>query len=298
MNSSRFKQQQLKYLSHLLHCTPAEILYICENIHLFYGKWVEDKMDKKGNIKLYPNGTPKQRIIRPSYSKLKQIQTSINTNILSKVPMPPNVHGGIKSKSNISNAKAHQGHKYKFCTDLQAFYPSVNNDQVYKMFLGLHFSPFAASWLTKLTTIERELPQGAPTSTSIANIVFLPIDLQLIKLSEDDAINYTRYVDDLTFSSSIDFRVHTLKIIDLIIRGGFKISYRKTHYQANQTITGVNVYNNFIDVPENIKIKVKSEEAIKDNFKPYTTYCNRVRSTNTNMKGNNSPVGKQDTAHV
>jgi RNA-directed DNA polymerase len=287
MNSSRFKQQQLKYLAQLLHCLPSEILYVCDNIHLFYGKWVEDKMDKKGNVKRYPDTTPKQRIIRPSYSRLKKIQVSINRNIFSKVPMPSNVHGGIKGKSNISNAKVHQGHKYRFCTDLQAFYPSVNSDQVYKMFLGLHFSPFAASWLTKLTTIERELPQGAPTSTSIANLVFLPIDLQLIKLSQDNAINYTRYVDDLSFSSSTDFRERTLKIIDIVIQGGFKINYRKTHFQANQTITGINVYNNFIDTPEKIKLKVKSEESIKDNFKPYTSYYNRVRSTNTNMKRDN-----------
>lgn len=285
MTSSQYKKKQLNLLASLLCCRPSEIEYLCENLESYYAKWVEQKRDSiTGKPKTYPDGTPKERVIRPSYNRLKAIQASIKTNILSKVELPDNIQGGVKKKSNISNAKKHQGNKYVFATDLQDFFPSINHKQIFVLFLQLGYSKYIAHWLTKLTSIEFELPQGTPTSTAIANLVFLNIDKKLIELSKENRLTYTRFVDDLVFSSSKDFRHLTNPIIGFIKSGGFKISYRKTKYEGDQLITGIKVFNNYIDAPDKIKSSAKNELSSEATHKPYTNYLERIRSTNSNMK--------------
>lgn len=282
MNSLRFKKAQLTYLAHLLQCREEEIEYLCEHIGSYYDKWVEKKINAKTGLpKMYPDGTIKKRTIRPSLFKLKKIQQRVKTEILDKVILPPNVFGGVKGKTNIINAKFHQGNKYIFCTDLQEFFPGINHRQIHNIFLKLGYSKYVAHWLTKLTSIEFELPQGTPTSTAIANLVFLPVDKQLIALCKTAGITYTRYVDDLTFSSPKDFRPLISEILLLVTGGGFKISYRKTSYQAEQLITGIKVHNNYIDSSEKIKKKVMEEAASDAPNKPCTSYHNRIINTNT-----------------
>jgi len=286
MKSSQFKKKQLHYLASLLCCAPGEIEYLCNNIQHYYGKWVEVKKDKvTGVIKKYPDGTPKERVIRPSYKKLKEIQKSIKINILAKIELPENIQGGVKKKSNITNAKKHQGNKYQFATDLQGFFPSITHKQIYNLFLSLGYSNYISHWLTKLTSIEFELPQGTPTSTAIANLVFFETDKRLIALSEEYDLTYTRFVDDLTFSSSKDFRFLTGQILEIVRAGGFSISYRKTKYQGNQTLTGINVFNNYIDAPDKIKLKAKEEQKMNQTTtnRPYTSYLQRIRGTNENL---------------
>ncbi len=286
MKSSQYKKKQLKFLASVLCCQPAEIECLCEKIESYYGKWVEEKKDKvTGKVKTYSDGTPKKRIIRPSYSRLKQIQKSIKINILSKIKLPENIQGGVKKKSNITNAKKHQGNKYQFSTDLQDFFPSVTHKQIFKLFLDLGYSNHIAYWLTKLTSIEFELPQGTPTSTAIANLVFIETDKKLIALCNENKITYTRFVDDLTFSGPKDFQSLTNEILDIVKGSGFKISYRKTKYEGDQTLTGIKVFNNYIDAPDKIKEKAKAE--LSDTsllHRPYNSYVSKIRMTNKNLK--------------
>ncbi len=286
MRSSQYKRKQLKFLASILCCHPAEVEYLCKNIKSYYGKWVEEKKDKvTGKIKTYTDGTPKKRIIRPSYSRLKQIQKSIKINILSKIELPENIQGGVKKKSNITNAKTHQGNKYQFATDLQVFFPSVTYKQIFKLFLNLGYSNHIAHWLTKLTSIEFELPQGTPTSTAIANLVFIETDKKLIALCNANQITYTRFVDDLTFSASKDFRSLINEILSIVRSSGFKISYRKTKYEGDQTLTGIKVFNNYIDAPNKIKEKAKAELSDASLLhRPYNAYLSNIRMTNKNLK--------------
>jgi RNA-directed DNA polymerase len=281
MNSSQYRKSQLKFLCATIGCKPEELEYILAHVDDFYREWFEQKVNKStGGYKTYKDGTVKQRAIRPSVKRLKTIQSAIKNKILARVPLPDNIHGGVKKRSNISNAKPHQGKKFQFTTDLQEFYPSVKNDRVHRMFLGLGYSDHAANWLTKLTTWKYELPQGTPTSTHIANLVFLAIDKKLIALCERHGLTYTRYVDDLTFSSQEDFRPVTNEILDIISDGGFNISYRKTAYKGNQTVTGIEIFNNYIDAPEKMKVKAKAEETSESKSKPYKNYVAAIRRTN------------------
>jgi RNA-directed DNA polymerase len=281
MNSSQYKLNELKKLCSIIGFKPKDVEQVALNIDDYYKEWVEKKIDKKtGDFKRYLDGTIKERTLRPSQRELKTIQTNIKNKILGSIQFPDNVHGGIKRRSNISNAKSHQGKKYQFTTDLQEFYPNITPQRVYDNFRRLGFSSHFSHWLTKLTTWKYELPQGTPTSTLIANIVFHATDLELISLCERHGITYTRYVDDLTFSSQQDFKHLLNDILHIITTNNFKLSYRKTKYKGNQTITGIEVFLNKIDAPEPIREKAQQELATNAGVKPYTNYLNNIRKTN------------------
>jgi RNA-directed DNA polymerase len=285
MISSLFKKNEFKKLCATIGFKPIDVSLIVANIDKFYYIKKEYKLDKiTGERKTYKDGTEKMRIIHPSVKELKAIQKSIKNNILTQIPLPQVIHGGVKKKSNISNAKPHKGKKYKFTTDLQEFYPNITNSMVYETFLSLKFSNHMSNWLTKLTTWKHKLPQGAPTSTHVSNLVFLKTDYKLIQLCNDNNITYTRYVDDLTFSSQHDFRHLLNEILEIVLNDNFKISYRKTKYKGDQTITGIEVFLNKIDAPQHIKDKAQLEIDTNSVTRPYGNYVNRIELVN-NKKG-------------
>lgn len=282
MNSSQFKINEFKKFCSVICFKPNIVENIVKNTDKCYKEWIEKKLDKKTGLpKKYLDGTEKQRTIRPSQGKLKIIQSIIKNKILVSIKLPAVVHGGVKRCSNITNAKPHQGNKYVFTTDLQEFYPNITSQRVYDTFCKF-FSPHYSHWLTNLTTWKYELPQGTPTSTHIANLVFLETDLELIKLCNSNNVTYTRYVDDLTFSSQQDFKHLLSNILEIVTTNNFKLSHRKTQYKGKQTITGINVFLNKIDAPDKIKEKSKIEIETKAETKPYTTYLNNIRKTNKN----------------
>lgn len=285
MNSLQFKKNEFKRFCWSVGFKPTEVKQILQRLDDYYKEWVEKKINKKtGEYKKFEDGTVKQRTIRPSLQELKIIQTNIKNRILSQIELPANVHGGVKKRSNISNAKPHQGNKYQFTTDLQEFYPNIDFKRVYDTFISLKFSPHYSHLLTKFTTWKYELPQGTPTSTHIANLVFLKTDLQLIELCNKHEINYTRYVDDLTFSSQKDFRFLLKELLNVVTSQNFKVNYRKTKYCGNQTVTGIDVFLNKIDAPKKIIEKAKLEMDEKTEFKPFTNYLNNIRKTNQRKK--------------
>lgn len=281
MNSLQFKKSQFKLFCANIGFSPVKVEYIVKNIDSYYNEWFEKKKDKKnGGFKTYKDGTIKIRTIRPSLKELKIIHKIIKDKILTPIKLPKYIHGGVKKRSNVSNAKPHQGNKYQFTTDLQNFYPSIKFDRVFDTFLKLGFSNHYSHWLTKITTWKFELPQGTPTSTHISNLVFLETDFKLVDLCNKNNITYTRYVDDLTFSSQENFKHLLNNILQIVTESGFKISYRKTKYEGNQNITGIDVFNNFIDAPSKIILKSKDETSNKNGYKPYTNYLNNIRKTN------------------
>jgi RNA-directed DNA polymerase len=87
-------------------------------------------------------------------------------------------------------------------------------------------------------------------------------------------------VDDLTFSSQQDFRPFLKDILGIVTSNGFKLSYRKTKYNGNQTITGIDVFLNKIDGPDRIIEKSKIELISSAVNKPVTNYLNNIRKTN------------------
>jgi len=184
MNSSlykkeAFKKYEFKKLCYLLGFKQKEILNLLNAIEDNYIEWTENKEDKNGSPKKYLDGTIKTRTFRNPSTFLKEIQRRIKRNVFDKIVFPDCVHGGIKRRSTITNAKPHQGKKYIFETDLQEFYPNVSKEKIYRAFLDIGYSTHISYWLTTLTTKSNELPQGSPTSTALANLVFLNTDKKI-----------------------------------------------------------------------------------------------------------------------
>lgn len=282
--SAQYKKYERKKLSHLLGFDVTDIQALLDAIEKNYTEWSETKLDKQGNAKKYLDGTVKMRYFRNPSTLLKEVQKRIKRNILDKQSLPNCVHGGIKGRSNITNANEHKGKKYRLETDLQEFYPNINSQRVYNLFCAIGYSTHIAHWLTKLTTVKNELPQGSPASTAIANLVFRDTDYVLLKLCEAKEITYTRYVDDLTFSSAQDFSLLVIPLLTAVLNGDFKISHRKTKYQGGLPVTGIDVFLNKIDAPKHILAKAKQEVLSNADQKPYTQYVKNIHKVNSSRK--------------
>ncbi len=258
-------KMELKYT---LGYSFDELTLIANDIDKYYRPYEKKELKKNGKLKI--------RNIEPSIEPLKSIQRKIKDKILKPIPLPDNIFGGVKGKSNIANAKVHQGKKFHLCTDLTSFFPSISYKLVFKMFRSFDFSTDIASLLTKLTTYKGHVPQGAPTSTHIANLVFLPIDLQLINECEQSNIYYTRFIDDLSLSSQKDFKSKAGQLLE-IVYCQFRISNRKTVYSDKPVeITGIVPKQNSIDV--NNKFKNKDISTLSENsIKGRQNYYNQVK---------------------
>lgn len=235
----------------MIDSSEKEYQKIKHNLDRFYTKQERQKTDQFGNIKFDQDGNPEKRIIHPSWKKLKSIQKLINSRILSQIPLPDALHGAIKEKSCITNAKAHQGNKYFLLTDLRGFFPSIKHYIVHERLLEAGFSKPVAHMITRLVTYKGCVPQGAPTSSTIANFVFFPYDQKLMKICSNKNLTYTRFVDDLTFSSKTFISQNTVdSLLDVIRSSPFKFHPRKTGMSIGRTeVTGVEVRNNGLEAP-------------------------------------------------
>ncbi len=244
----------------ILHKDCERLRTIVEHIDDYYSEFLRFKTDKQGNKRknkakyVMRFGEFWSRTINPPKDELKAIQKRINGYLIENIAIPQYAFGGIRRKDNIRNARYHKGQKYVFQTDIKDFFPFITNKMVYEMFLRNGFSPDVSSLLTKLTTYKGHLPQGAPTSTTIANLVFVPTGLALQAISDREGLRFTTFVDDVTISSQSDFKHVIPEIIETITSHGFKISHGKTSYKSGITeITGVKMLNNSMTTTEKFR---------------------------------------------
>ena len=185
--------------------------------------------EKPVKVKPFPRKStpPKRRRIDNPSIRLKEIQSLIAQRLLQPLSLPPNICGGIKGKKVLDNAALHLNSRVLLKIDIKQFFPSISNLHVYAIWSDLlNCSPEISSLLTKLTTFERHLPQGAPTSTMLANLVLFACDGAIRDECGRRNIQYSSWIDDLAFSSD-DPR----PVIELVIRvlreQGLRISRRK-----------------------------------------------------------------------
>ena len=247
-----------KHLLYILKVKKERLEYIIGHLDVFYYSFSKPKIDHvTGKIKRNSNGEEEYRIINAPNEELKKIQKRIYRYILANADLPSYIYGGVKGKNNIRNARYHQGNKYIFTTDLKSFFPSITYKQVFTMFLREGCTPPVARILTKLTTLHYEVPQGTPTSTLIANLVFKPYGEKIAEFAIKNRMKFSMFVDDITISSKTDFKYLVPEILKIIHSSGFKISQKKTHYQTkNPVITGVICQNNRLLAPIQYKKKL------------------------------------------
>lgn len=204
------------------------------------------------------------RTITAPISAIKIIQQKLN-QVLQLIYIPrKSTHGFTFNKSIVSNAMVHAGsssNKYVLNLDLRNFFPTIDFDRVVQLFISnpYHFDYDVAKTLAKICCFENTLPQGAPTSPIISNMICIDLDKQLEKLAKQCGSNYTRYADDITFSmqsSSIEdlpkelikLNKSTLELSEtltnIITENGFEINFKKVRLQTSsqrQEVTGLTV---------------------------------------------------------
>lgn len=277
--------QTIKHLAFILKLNAEELLHLSTVVDNFYYTKSEPKLDKNNNPK-FKNGKQIFRILNPSINDLKIVQSKIQKNIISKIELPEYAFGAVKGKDNVKNALKHRGKKYNFTTDLSNYFPSIFNKQVYEMFIYYNFSPTVASVLTKLTTYKGKLPQGAPTSPTISNLVFVKTGLKLQSIAEKNNLTFTSFIDDLTFSSKKDFKEIIPEIIETVQNDSFIISHQKTFYKTfRPTVTGVIVTNNYLFLTEKFKQKLNNLEGKSpEQIFGLKNYARKVKNANQKPK--------------
>jgi retron-type reverse transcriptase len=136
--------------------------------------------------------------------------------------------GFVKGRGIVQNARIHVGANYLLNVDVKDFFPSVRTEHVLKIFRSLGFPHEMSRVLSLLCTYEGCLPQGAPTSPYLANLVFEEIDEELVRISEKRSLKYSRYADDLTFSGSEPIEQGFVSKVDAILRPrGFVLNAKK-----------------------------------------------------------------------
>lgn len=167
-----------------------------------------------------PKRTGGERLISAPKPDLKRVQHWISHNISEHLPVHGAVHGFVPGRSILSNAQVHAGAQVILKLDLHQFFPSVTFPRVKGLFRKAGYGEQVATVLALACTDSprviqeirgkthyvaegpRGLPQGAPTSPSIANAVCLGLDCRLGGLAKKLGFRYTRYADDLAFSWS------------------------------------------------------------------------------------------------
>ena len=184
-----------------------------------------------------PNGGKRQ--IEAPRRYLKLVQRWINSNILNTYQFPSFITGFVPGKNIFSNAQPHLKNKNLMVLDIKNYFPSVKSGKVYKIFRSFGYSRKVSNLLTYLCTYRSRLPQGAPTSPSLANMAFLPVDLELMDLAKGWECDYTRYADDIAFSGNTPFsNDERYKAKQIIENAGFFINEDKTRIIGG-TVKGI-----------------------------------------------------------
>jgi len=186
-------------------------------------------------------------------------------------------HGFKRGRSIISNATKHRKRKYVFNIDLQDFFPSINFGRVRGFFLkntDFALEPAIATILAQIACHDNYLPQGSPCSPVVSNLIGHVLDVRLSRLAFENGCIYSRYADDITFSTSEpnfpgsiaepDVQPHEWKVggkLDQIVaRAGFAINSQKTRMQyrtSRQDVTGL-VVNSTVNIRADYRRRVRA----------------------------------------
>lgn len=231
------------------------------------------KTSKTSHYKRFylPKKTGGKRLISAPMPKLKNAQYWVLQNILYKRSLHEAAHGFVPQRSIVTNASAHSAKEVVINVDMKDFFPTVTYRRVKGLFRGMGYSEQLATVLALLCTEpqideveldgqiyfvaqgERYLPQGAPTSPAITNILCSRLDSRFAGMAAKLGWSYTRYADDLSFSSNQTRDVNRVlwQAKQIVESEGFVLHPKKIKVMrkgAKQEVTGI-VVNKTLNVP-------------------------------------------------
>ena len=210
-----------------------------------------------------PKKSGEMRCLQIPAMRLRIIQRWILDHILYQIRVSPYCDGFCKKRSICTNAKKHLHQDCVVNMDLKDFFPSITQEQIFKIFYYYGYTDEVSYMLSRLCTCDGHLPQGAPTSPYLSNIVCLRLDKRLAGLAKKYEVVYSRYADDITFSGKYGVQ-NIIPVAEKIIRDeGFKVNDAKTRtayrYQR-QEVTGICVNDTKMHVDKqyikNLKMQI------------------------------------------
>ena len=192
---------------------------------------------------LLPKNDGSSRQITSPKTYLKVVQWWIYDNILSCAALPDCVHGFRASRSFITNANVHLGRKHILNVDIKRFFPSITIEMVKQQFRKLGYGEAGAGLLADICTLYDCAPTGAPTSPALGNLVLTELDGRFVEFATSRGFLYTRYADDITFSSADLINEAVLdEISSTVATFGFSLNTKKTRFMGSgdrQEVTGL-----------------------------------------------------------
>ena len=211
--------------------TLKKILY--SDVYLLY---------KKFRIRKRTGG---YRKIACPQKELMSIQKTIYNRVLLPVNVHPAATGFRKRMSIIDNVKLHLGKDEIIKTDIVNFFGSIKQEKVITTFERIGYPANISQVLAELCCLDGHLPQGAPTSPALSNIISFEMDKKLTSLSYRYGLSYTRYADDITLSGyRINPEVVLADIKKAVNEEGFCLKRKKTRYigkNRRKLITGISI---------------------------------------------------------
>jgi hypothetical protein len=195
-------------------------------------------------------GEGKWRHIDNPRGVLKDLQRKIHRQLLAPIVLPDTILGGVRGRSVRDHAEAHVGQPILVTLDLSSCFPSITRHAIYDVYMRqVECSPAIARILTQLTSFQQALPQGAPTSPTLANLALLDLHRELQVLARNFGLALTFYVDDIAISGA-RAREAVEPTILAVMRHGHGVSRRKivvAHSGVKQALTG-HVVNSVVSI--------------------------------------------------
>ncbi|QNH75036.1 RNA-directed DNA polymerase [Pseudomonas protegens] len=181
-------------------------------------------------------------------------------------------HGFKQGHSIITNAETHKKRRYVFNVDLKGFFDSIHMGRVRGYLISnndFKLNPNVATVMAQIMCHDNKLPQGSPTSPVVSNLIGHLLDLRLVQLAKRNGCSYSRYADDLTFSTNKKTFPKEIALSDendnswaagpaltkVIQKSGFELNHDKTRmqYRTNrQSVTGL-VVNQITNTPAEVR---------------------------------------------
>ena len=254
--NNHYDLPSLLTLNHLAKRTKVPYLHLRSIIER-----KDNESYRKFSIKKRSGG---RRFIHVPTPQLMFVQRWINEHILKKVPVHQCSFAFNPGSSIVKCASRHTGARWLIKMDITGFFESISEIQVYRVFKELGYQPLVAFELARISTVHvldlsprlsdstwkvktintkipsynsislGYLPQGAPTSPILSNLVMREIDNRILSEAKNFGLTYTRYSDDLTFSTrrSNYGRKEARAFISLVSKilksSGFQPQHRKT----------------------------------------------------------------------
>ena len=223
---------------------------------------LSNNLDKHYRNTFIPKHDGSKRKLSVPDTILKKVQRSISDNILSHYTISHYSTAYTSGSSVQKNASLHVGKQKILKLDIDGFFDHITYSKVKDIvFCKENYSEQIRILLTMLCYYKESLPQGAPTSPAITNIIMYDFDEKIGKYCEENNISYTRYCDDMTFSGDFDEKAVIFVVKDELRKLGLFLKNRKTAVipsTKRQTVTGI-VVNEKIGLTKEYKNKIRQE---------------------------------------